>query len=290
MKNGVANGIDRRRHGFTPWFWSGRLAAKIEAAIVVCVFAVVIAIMGLLFEMPGPLVVHLQDDRREAVKGANVRCTSPDGATSYAGTTDVFGEAKWPGLAKGAWKCEVTPPPKYHAEVATGFATVVARHPAMWTTSVERPGRILVQVVRPQGAPRAPVAVRAVCGREERASPATGGARRAEQTREERASPATGGARRAEQTIETWEARAGLLDGRAMLFVPHGKECRVGLVFPELPGEGPSTKAKLDCDQQPCAGPLTAGVGEETNATLKPTLEQWMAIRPPIEPEKPTDH
>jgi hypothetical protein len=308
MKNGVANGVDRRRNGFTPWFWSGRMAAKIEAAIVVCVFAVVIAIMALLFEMPGPLVVHLQDDQREAVKGANVRCTSPDGATSYAGATDVFGEAKWPGLAKGAWKCEVTPPPKYHAEVATGFATVVARHPAMWTTSVERPGRILVQVVRPQGAPRAPVAVRAVCGREERASPATGGARRAEQTREERASPATGGARRAEQTreeraspatggarraeqtIETWEARAGLLDGRATLFVPHGKECRVGLVFPELPGEGPSTQAKLDCDKQPCAGPLTAGVGEEASATLKPTLEQWMAVRPPIEPEKPTDH
>jgi hypothetical protein len=290
MKNGVANGVDRRRNGFTPWFWSGRMAAKIEAAIVVCVFAVVIAIMALLFEMPGPLVVHLQDDQREAVKGANVRCTSPDGATSYAGATDVFGEAKWPGLSKGAWKCEVTPPPKYHAEVATGFATVVARHPAMWTTSVERPGRILVQVVRPQGAPRAPVAVRAVCGREERASPATGGARRAEQTREERASPATGGARRAEQTIETWEARAGLLDGRATLFVPHGKECRVGLVFPELPGEGPSTQAKLDCDKQPCAGPLTAGVGEEASATLKPTLEQWMAVRPPIEPEKPTDH
>ncbi len=272
MKNGVANGVDRRRNAFTPWFWSGRMAAKIEAAIVVCVFAVVIAIMALLFEMPGPLVVHLQDDQREAVKGANVRCTSPDGATSYAGATDVFGEAKWPGLAKGAWKCEVTPPPKYHAEVATGFATVVARHPAMWTTSVERPGRILVQVVRPQGAPRAPVAVRAVCGGEERAS------------------PETGGARRAEQTIETWEARAGLLDGRATLFVPHGKECRVGLVFPELPGEGPSTQAKLDCDKQPCAGPLTAGVGEEASATLKPTLEQWMAVRPPIEPEKPTDH
>jgi hypothetical protein len=253
MKNGVANGVDRRRHGFTPWFWSGRMPAKIEAAIVVCVFAVVIAIMGLLFEMPGPLVVHVQDDQREAVKGANVRCTSPDGATSHAGTTDVFGEAKWPGLAKGPWKCEVTPPSRYHAEVATGHATVVARHPAMWTTSVERPGRILVQVVRPQGAPRAPVAVRAVCGG------------------------------------ETWEARAGLLDGRATLFVPHGKECRVGLVFPELPGEGPSTQAKLDCDKQPCAGPLTTGVGEEASATLKPTLEQWTAVRPPIEPEKPAD-
>jgi len=272
MKNGVANGVDRNRNAFTPWFWSGRMPAKIEAAIVVCVFGVVIAITGLLFEMPGPLVVHVQDDLREAVKGANVRCTSPDGATSHAGTTDVFGEAKWPGLAKGPWRCEVTLPARYHADVATGHAAVVARHPAMWTTSVERPGRILAQVVRPQGAPRAPVAVRAVCGREERAS------------------PATGGARRAEQTIETWEARAGLLDGRATLFVPHGKECRVGLVLPELPAEGPSTQAKLDCDKQPCSGPLTAGVGEEASTTLKPTLEQWMAVRPPIEPEKPADH
>src|SRR5438132_4588732 len=195
----MKNGVDRQRASFTPWFWSYRMAARIEAAIVACVFAGVITIMIFLFQMPGPLVVHLQDDVREPIKNARVRCTSPDGQTSYAGLTDVFGEVKWPGLAKGPWKCEVTPPDRYHAPVQTGYATVVARHPAMWTLAVERPGRVAVQVVRPSGAPRAKVAVRAVCG------------------------------------ADAWEARAGLLDGRALLFVPHGAECRVGLVRPELP-------------------------------------------------------
>jgi hypothetical protein len=254
MKNGVANGVDRGRPGFTPWFWSGRLPAKIEAAIVVCVFAAVIAIMIILFEMPGPLVVHLQDDVKEPIKGARVTCTSPDGTTSYAGTTDAYGEAKWPGLTKGAWKCEVTPPDKFHAAPLIGYATVVARHPAMWTTSVERPARVLVQVVRPAGAPRAKVAVRAVCG-----------------------------------ASETWEARAGLLDGRAMLFVPHGVPCRAGMVFPELSRDGPSTQAKLDCSLQPCTPPITGGVGQEMSATLTPTLEQWAAVRPPPEPDAPAN-
>ena len=59
----MKNGVDKRRGTFTPWFWSYRWAARIEAAIVVCVFAGVIAIMLLLFNMPGPLVVHVQDDR-----------------------------------------------------------------------------------------------------------------------------------------------------------------------------------------------------------------------------------
>src|SRR5438477_335868 len=104
--------------------------------------------------MPGPLVVHVQDDKKEAVMGARVRCTSPDRQSSHAGSTDVFGEAKWPGLARGPWTCEVTPPERFHADVQTGIVTVVARKPAMWTTVVERPARILVQVVRPQGQDR----------------------------------------------------------------------------------------------------------------------------------------
>jgi hypothetical protein len=247
----MKNGVDRRRGTFTPWFWSYRWAARIEGAIVICVFAGVLFIMGFLLQMPGALVVHVQDDRREAIKNARVRCTSPDGTTSYAGLTDVFGEAKWPGLAKGAWKCEVTPPDRYHAGVATGFATVVARHPAMWIATVERPGRIAVQVVRPEGAPRAKVAVRAVC---------------------------PGGA---------WEARAGLLDGRALLFVPHGAQCKVGLVRPELPSDGPPTQAVLDCGNEPCSGELSAGVGEQASVLFKPTAEQWGAIRPPPEPDPP---
>ena len=86
---------------------------------------------------------------------------------------------------------------------------------------------------------------------------------------------------------ETWEARAGLIDGRALLFVPHGAPCRVGLVRPELPGDGPSTQRTLACDTEPCTGELTAGVGEELSLTLKPTAGQWAAVRPPPEPDKP---
>ena len=250
----MRNGIEHRRGTFTPWFWSYRWSARIEAAIVACVFAGVIAIMIFLFQMPGPLVVHLEDDQHEPIKGARVRCTSPDGATSHAGATDVFGEAKWPGLAKGPWKCEVTPPERFHAGVTIGYAQVSARHPAFWITSVERPARLLVQVVRPQGAPRASVAVRAVCSGE----------------------PA-----------ETWESRAGLLDGQAVLFVPHGRACRAGLVRAELAGDGPVTQASLDCAAQPCTGELIGGVGQALEAVLKPTPEQWAAVRPPPEPDKP---
>lgn len=245
----MKNGVERPRASFTPWFWSYRWAARFEAALVVCVFAGVLFIMGYLLQMPGALVVHLQDDRRDAIKSARVRCTSPDGAQSFAGLTDVFGEAKWPGLAKGAWKCEVTPPESFHAGVLTGFATVVARHPASWVATVERPGRIAVQIVRPEGAARAKIAVRAACA---------------------------GGA---------WEARAGLLDGRALLFVPHGASCRVGLVRPELPFDGTPTQTALDCANEPCSEKISAGVGQEVSVVLKPTPPQWERARPLPEPD-----
>jgi len=245
----VKNGVGRQHAGFTPWFWSYRLAARIEALVVICVIAGVVAILALLFRMPGPLVVHVQDDKKEAVMGAKVRCTSPDGQTSHAGETDVFGEAKWPGLARGPWTCEVTPPERFHSAVHTGIVTVVPRKPAMWTTVVERPARMLVQVVRPQGQPRAKVAVRAVCAG------------------------------------DTWEARAGVVDGLATLYVPHGKPCKAGLVRPELPGEGPVTTARLDCASSPCTAEMIGGVGETLHATLKPTPDQWAAVRPPPEPE-----
>jgi hypothetical protein len=247
----MKNGVDRHHAGFTPWFWSYRLAARLEGVVVICVFAGVIAIMAILFQMPGPLVVHVDDDQRQPIRGAKVRCTSPDGETSYAGLTDVFGEAKWPGLAKGPWKCEVTPPDRFHAAPQTGYANVVARSPAMWTTAFERPARIMVQVVRPTGQPRAKVAVRAVCG------------------------------------TDAWEGRAGLVDGLATLFVPHGKPCRVGLVRAELPGDGPVTQAQLDCGSEPCTGELIGGVGEQLTATLTPSAEQWAAVRPPAEPDAP---
>jgi hypothetical protein len=86
---------------------------------------------------------------------------------------------------------------------------------------------------------------------------------------------------------ETWEARAGLIDGRATLFVPHGVPCRAGLVFPELPADGPSTQSKLDCAAQPCTDSITGGVGQELSATLTPSADQWAAVRPPPEPDKP---
>ncbi|TMA16541.1 MAG: hypothetical protein E6J84_08595 [Deltaproteobacteria bacterium] len=131
----------------------------------------------------------------------------------------------------------------------TGVVVVVPRKPAMWTTVVERPARILVEILRPQGQPRAKVAVRAVCG------------------------------------SDTWESRAGLVDGLATLFVPHGKPCRVGLVRPELAGDGPVSQARLECSSAPCSEELIGGVGESRTVVLKPTSEQWAAVRPAPEPE-----
>jgi hypothetical protein len=143
----------------------------------------------------------------------------------------------------------VTPPDRFHSAVRTGFVPVVPRKPAMWTTVVERPARVVVQVVRPQGAPRAKVAVRAVCGG------------------------------------DAWEGRAGLLDGLATVFIPTGKPCRVGLVRPELQGDGPATTARLECAAAPCTGEMIGGVGQALSAVLKPSAEQWAAVRPPIEPD-----
>lgn len=235
---------------FKPWFWSGRGPAKLEGVVVALVFAGVIAILGYLVQMPGPLVVHVQDDTKDPIKGAQVRCTSPDGGTSFSGPSDVFGEAKWPGLSKGPWRCEVRPPDRFHAGVEVGYATVAARHPAMWTVAIERPARLNVQVVRPKTAPRAPMAVRAVCG------------------------------------DDAWEARAGVLDGLAVLYLPHGKACRAGLVRPELPFDGRPTSRALDCGELPCTQELRGGVGEALQATLRPTLAQWTAARPALEPDR----
>ncbi len=248
--------VPQRPQEFTPWFWSGRWIAKIEAAVVIITFSGVLAIMVILFQMPGPLVVHVRDDTHEPIKGARVRCTSPDGATTYAGQSDVFGEAKWPGLAKGAWRCEVTPPERFHAGQAHGIATVVSRHPATWLATIERPGRLSVRVVRPAGSPRAAVAVRAVCPAPSPAAP-----------------------------IESWESRAGLLDGRAVLWLPHGRTCRAGLVRPEVQYEGSVAKPVLDCVAEPCTQELTAGVGEQVEVALSATAAQWEAVRPPPEPD-----
>src|SRR2546422_246980 len=83
----MKNGVGRQHAGFTPWFWSYRLAAKLEALVVVAVFAGVIAILALLWRMPGPLVVHFQDDKKETIQGARGTCSSLDKKTSDAGST-----------------------------------------------------------------------------------------------------------------------------------------------------------------------------------------------------------
>jgi len=241
---------------FEPRFRSS-VPGRIEAAVVAAVFIAIGAISYLVVQIPGPLVVHLEDDRQQPILDAQVRCSGPDGR-QFTGPTDVFGEAKWPGLAKGAWKCEIWPPEKFHSGRIEGYATVVPRKPAMWVARVERPASAVVQVARPEGQARAAPAVRAVCEK-----------------------------LTAEDSAPTWEARAGLLDGRATLFLPHGRSCRIGLVRPERAAgdPGPVTDAKLSCASEPCSPPLRGGVGEQLQLLLKPTSRQWEEVRPSPEPD-----
>jgi hypothetical protein len=254
----MRNGVQARSPGaFEPRFRSA-VPARIEGAMAAAVIAAVLAIFyWLLVKLPGPLVVHVEDDTHQGVMNAKVMCEGPDGKR-FSGLTDVFGEAKWPGLAQGAWRCEALPPPKFHTGTLVGYATVVPRKPAMWMARLERPATAVVQVVRPRGEPRAAPAVRALC----------------QQAPGEDAPP-------------TWEARAGLLDGRATLYLPHGRACRVGLVRPELPPGQPGSvaDAKLACDTGPCTPELRGGVGEELHITLAPNPAQWAAVRPPPEPD-----
>jgi len=254
MRNGVQT---RAPATFEPRFRSG-VPAKVEGALAAAVIAAVLAIFYyLLVKLPGPLVVHVEDDTHQGVMNAKVVCDGPDGKR-FSALTDVFGEAKWPGLAHGAWRCEALPPPKFHTGTLVGYATVVPRKPAMWMARVERPAAAVVQVVRPRGEPRAAPAIRAVC----------------------EAVPG-------DDAPPTWEARAGLLDGRATLYLPHGRACRIGLTRPELPpgAPGPVTDARLACESGPCTPELRGGVGEELHVVLAPNPEQWQAARPPPEPE-----
>ena len=109
----MRNGVQARAPAtFEPRFRSG-IPAKIEGVLAATTIAGVLAIFYLLVQMPGPLVVHVEDDRHEGVMNAKVVCSGPDGK-QFNGLTDVFGEAKWPGLAKGSWKCEAVLPPKFH--------------------------------------------------------------------------------------------------------------------------------------------------------------------------------
>src|SRR5579872_859646 len=95
----------------------GRLELLVAVAVVTSVFSVA----WLIFTFPGPLVVQAQDDKGEPVMGARISCTNaPDGspapeggAKRFSGITDVFGEAKWPGLSKGMWFCAGIPPDRF---------------------------------------------------------------------------------------------------------------------------------------------------------------------------------
>jgi len=108
--NGAGAGAPQ---SFEPHFAS-RVPGWLEGAVVAVVFALIVAILWLVAQNPGPLLVQVQDDAKGPVIDARVRCTGPD-QKEFIGLTDVFGEAKWPGLAKGAWKCEVWPPAQFHA-------------------------------------------------------------------------------------------------------------------------------------------------------------------------------
>ena len=249
IENGVPAGSTR---SFDPHFASS-VPGWLEGAVVAAVFVLIAVILWLVMQNPGPLVVQVIDDLRRPVIDARVKCSGP-GGKEFSGLTDVFGEAKWPGLAKGAWKCQVQPPSRFFGDPKEGYATVVARKPATWVAMFERPGRAVVEVIRPQGAVRAAAAVRAVCA---------------------------GG--------DSWEGRVGVLDGRTTLWIPHGARCRVGLVRPELPRAtpGPVTDSRLSCGTLPCSPEVSASVGEQIEVTLRPTPEQWSQARPPPEPDLP---
>jgi hypothetical protein len=254
MKNGIHAQAAAK---FEPRFAS-RIPGWLEGIVVAAVFALIAVIVYLVAQTPGPLVVHVQDDSKAPLVDARVRCEGPDGK-EFTGLTDLFGEAKWPGLAKGGWRCEVTPPPRWFAAPIVGYATVQSRTPAVWVTTVERPARAVVHVVRPEGATRAAPAVRAVCEK-------------------------TAG----DPLAQTWETRSGLLDETATVWLPHGRACRIGLVRPELRrgASGPASDSSLTCSATPCTGELRAGVGEQLQLTLRPSLAQWEAVRPAPEPDQ----
>lgn len=250
-------GRPAKRRGVYAARLTGPLTGTIEAALVVLVLVGIFAVAWLVFRIPGPLVVQARDDRGEPVMGVRIKCTGPEDGRVFSGITDVFGEVKWPGLIKGPWRCSGLPPDLFHGDVLEGAAVVGDRAPAVVKLRFERPVHASVEVLRPKGAPRAAMAVRAVCPASE-------------------SGPAVG-----------WEARTGVLGGPAVLWLPHGRACRAGLVHAELGarGAGLSPHPVLECEELPCTGPLEAGVGGHVEAVLEPTAGQWTLARPAIEPD-----
>jgi hypothetical protein len=249
-KNGVDHGKAQGRGTFAPRSWSFLWRAKVEAAVAIGVIAGVIGVFIYLVQIPGALLVRLVDDKKMPVSKARAECRHPSGLT-MAGFTDVFGEAKFPGLESGQWTCEVQPPERFFSPVLKGTATVAPRNPAAVELVAARGVEVEASVVRPEGAPRATPTIRAVC---------EGG---------------TG-----------WEARAGLLDGAALLYVPRDSKCRLGLVR-GAPGyaNGVPDQLVLDCSALPCTD-VQGKPGARLYARLKPTAEQWQLARPPPEPDE----
>ena len=259
MDGAGQNGVERptKRRGVYAARLTGPLTGTIEATLVVLVLGGIFAVAWLVFRIPGPLVVQARDDRGDAVMGARIKCVGPEDGRVFSGITDVFGEVKWPGLIKGPWRCSGLPPDLFHGDAHEGAAVVGDRAPAVVRLRFERPVRAAVEVLRPKGAPRAAMAVRAVC-------PAT------------EHGPAV-----------AWEARTGVLGGPAVLWIPHGRACRAGLVHADLGprSAGLSPHPVLECEALPCTGALEAGVGGHVEAAVEPTVEQWTAARPAIEPD-----
>ncbi|MBS2024422.1 MAG: hypothetical protein JST92_18635, partial [Deltaproteobacteria bacterium] len=151
------------RPSFSLRLISGKLPMKLESAVATVVIGAVFGVAWLVFNLPGPLVVHLNDDQKQPVQDARVRCTNEAGDKTFSGVTDVFGEAKWPGLARGMWSCEVWPPARFFSPSMKGAAVVVPRAPASVLLTVERSAQVAITIKRPQHAPYAAMAVRAVC-------------------------------------------------------------------------------------------------------------------------------
>jgi hypothetical protein len=248
-----------RRRGSFAARMSNPLPGTIEGVLAVAIILGIFVVALLVFRVPGPLVVQVQDDVGHPVMGARVKCTGPEKGRLglFTGITDSFGEAKWPGLQKGPWQCEAIPPDLFYGETQFGATVVGSRAPAIVKLRIERSVHLQVEVLRPKSAVRSTMAVRAVCE-------ATAGA------------PAV-----------AWEARTAVLGGLAVLWIPPGRKCRTGLVHAELGARkaGLSPRVTLECDKLPCSGDLEAGVGGHAEAQLAPTEAQWLEARPAVEPD-----
>jgi hypothetical protein len=256
------NGVEKPpRRAFPLRLVSSEIPGRIELVIATIVVATVFGVAFLIFNLPGPLVVHVHDEAGGNVMGARVSCEDAAGLHHFSGITDVFGETKWPGLEKVLWSCRILPPDRFQLLEQYGTTTVRSRSPATVEVRIERPLHVNVTVKRPKGSPRARPAVRAIC-------PAT-------QTAPEMA----------------WEARASVLTGNTELWLPFGRACRAGLAQPQLTERpaGLVPNPTLDCSAFPCTPIFSGASAKSLDFTLEPTDLQWANAKPPPDPEADLD-